>query len=219
MTEPQDIGLAVMAEFQQVPAGGAGQLRTSAPGCGERQSTRPGQRGGTRPAAGPGCPAASPAGRRRGRLLPGSAPNCPATCLPLRRHPPGMSSPDGGIEEFRLVRPCRRLRSAASARNSSTARTSSPISSSRAAHDAHPAAADGRSVTDHHDQGIPVMIKAARWASPGKIARPEAATQSARPECLQLRNVAYSRYSIAIISRIARLSGHNAAPPRLRILT
>jgi hypothetical protein len=75
---------------------------------------------------------------------------------------PGRSSADGGIEEFWLFRPSRRLRSATSARSSSTARASSPISSSRASHDEHPMAGGGSSVTDRHDPDIQAVIKLTR---------------------------------------------------------
>jgi hypothetical protein len=60
-----------------------------------------------------------------------------------------------------------------SARNSPTARTSSPISSSRAAYDMHPAAGGSRPSADHHDQDTPAVIKQARPARPRKIDHPK----------------------------------------------
>ena len=100
----------------------------------------------------PGAPGCFP----RPRLLP------PPRRSRLGGALPGRSSADGGIEELPLLRPSRRLSSATSARSSPTARASSPISSSRAAHEPHPAAGGGRPVTGHHDQDIPAVIKPTR---------------------------------------------------------
>src|ERR1019366_7585293 len=85
---------------------------------------------------------------------------------------PGRSSEEGGIEEFPLLRPSRRLRSATSARSSSIACPCSAITASRAAHAPHPAAGSGGSVTDHHDHDIPAVIKSTRWAGSVKIPAP-----------------------------------------------
>ena len=118
--------------------------------------------------------------RHRRSRRPGCFPR--PRLLPLPRRSrfggslPGRSSAEGGIEELRLLRPSRRLSSAASARSSSIARPCSPstrpcsaITESRAAHATHPAAGGGSSVTGHHDQDNPAVIKPARWAGASQI--------------------------------------------------